>query len=109
MNRFAKRKRNASSMLRVILPLLLFAFILILFIRMTDSMNHRSAQQQYEALDAALRRNVIHTYASEGYFPPSLEYIIERYHLIYNRELFYIDYQPTGRNIMPEITIIRLN
>ena len=40
------------------------------------------------------------------YYPPSLEYIKEHYGLFYNEELFYIDYQPIGSNIMPDVTIL---
>ena len=109
MNRFAKRKSDKSYITRLIVPLVIFAFVIAMFVRMMVNMQSNSVQQQYEALTGALRRNIIHTYASEGFYPPSLDYLIEKYNMIINRDLFYVDYQPMGRNIMPEITVIRLN
>ena len=34
------------------------------------------------------------------------DYIKEHYGLIYNEQLFFIDYQPIGSNIMPDVTIL---
>ena len=108
MNRFSKSKKDRSFLTRLILPLLAFTLVILLFIAMMSTTQANSVEQQYQALSRALRRNMIHTYATEGYYPPSLDYIKERYHFLYNTDLFYIDYQPSGQNMLPEVTIIRL-
>ena len=52
-------------------------------------------------------RGITHCYAIEGTYPDSLEYLIENYGLIYDEGHYYIDYQPLGSNLMPDVTIIQ--
>ena len=42
----------------------------------------------------------------EGAYPESLEYLKENYGLIYDEDLFFVDYKVEGSNILPDITII---
>lgn len=107
-NRFSKsNKKDRSIFLRLILPILIFIIVVFLFVNQMGSMAENSREQQYEALSNALRKSIIHNYASEGYYPPSLEYIINKYQITFNSDLFHISYRPSGSNIMPDFTIIR--
>jgi len=106
-NRFQKTKKDKSIVYRLFLPIGLFAIVIILFIRSMDNMRQNSISQQQDALNNALRRCIVHNYATEGYYPPSLDYIIEHYQLIYNEDLFFVDYQPLAQNILPEVQVIR--
>lgn len=63
--------------------------------------------RQEESLRSAMERDIIHCYALEGFYPPSLDYIKEHYGLTYNSSTFIVDYQPVGNNIYPNYTIIR--
>ena len=107
MNRFSNKKANHSPFTRLLLPLALFVVIIATFWQSMTSMQQRSVEQQYEALHNALRRSIVHCYATEGFYPPSLAFIKEQYHLTYNMDLFFVDYQPIAQNIMPDITIIQ--
>ena len=107
MNRFTKTRKDQSILTRLILPLLVFVVVITLFLQSINNMQANSLTQQYDALESALRRSIIHTYATEGHYPPSLDYIKERYQLTYNDELFFVDYIPLAQNIMPEVTIIQ--
>ncbi len=57
-------------------------------------------------LSDAVNKDIIHCYAVEGYYPPSLAYIEDHYGLIYDKDRYFIDYVPIGDNIMPSVTII---
>ena len=57
-------------------------------------------------LEAALNRSITHCYAIEGTYPESLEYLTKNYGLTYDEDKFYIDYQPLGADIMPDVTVI---
>ena len=37
-----------------------------------------------------------------------LEYLESHYGLTYDHDLFFVDYQAIGSNIMPDVTIVRL-
>ena len=107
MNRFSNKKTNYYPFTRLLLPLALFVVIIATFWQSMTTMQQRSIEQQYEALQNALRRSIVHCYATEGFYPPSLAFIKEQYHLTYNTDLFFVDYQPIAQNIMPDITIIK--
>ena len=87
-------------------PYLLFPAILIIFLLALSSIQDSALQKQQESLETALERDITHCYAVEGYYPPSLSYIEEHYGLTYDKDLFFVDYQPVGSNIRPNVTII---
>jgi hypothetical protein len=71
-----------------------------------SSVSSRTTAEEQQTLQAALDRSISHCYAIEGSYPESLDYLCENYGLTYNTDLFYIDYQPLGSDIMPDTTII---
>lgn len=105
-NRFDQNKINPLTGLVYLLPLLGFIALFILFYRGISSVSDTTNAKQMESLENALNRSITQCYAVEGAYPPSLEYIEEHYGLIYDKELFFVDYQPIGSNIMPDVTII---
>lgn len=84
-----------------------YAIALIVFLIGVNNISSSTVIKQEESLNTALQRDTIHCYAIEGFYPPSLDYIKQHYGLVYNEDLFFVDYQPIGSNIMPSITIIR--
>ena len=62
--------------------------------------------RQLESLENAIHQSIVYCYTLEGCYPESLEYMKEHYGLIYNEELFFVDYRLQGTNIMPDVTII---
>ena len=57
-------------------------------------------------LQTAVTRSVTRCY-EEGSYPESLDYLKEHYGLHYDESKYFVDYQPIGSNIMPDITIMR--
>lgn len=107
MNRFTikeNKKRLPIPHIRIlyfICPLVLIIFMLSL-----SSISDSTVSRQQDSLETALNRNIIHCYAVEGFYPPSLSYIEEHYGLTYDKDLFFINYQPIGSNIRPDVTIL---
>lgn len=108
-NRFSSIKHPYIIMIKKFRFSILISFVVIGFIiywiLQVDDMN---TQKQYDSLETALMHDIVHCYAVEGTYPPSLDYIIEHYGLIYDQSLFYVDYQPIGSNIYPDYEIIVL-
>lgn len=107
MNRFATKSRSRDFP-GLILPVSGFILILFLFFAGVGQISQSSGRQELESLTQAVHRNIIHCYAIEGQYPPSLEYMEEHYGLTYDPSRYFIDYQPSGANIMPSVTIIPL-
>ncbi len=107
MARFTQTKQTGSSP-KTLLAAAVLAVIVALFTSGIFQIADTSYERQKESLVNALSRNIAYCYTVEGSYPESLEYIEENYGLIYNRELFYVDYKTNGANIYPDVTILEI-
>ena len=86
--------------------ILVFLAIALLFFQGISSVSSGTRKRQKESLENAITRSITHCYAVEGSYPASLEYLKENYGLTYDENLFFVDYQTIGSNILPDVTII---
>lgn len=107
MNRFSK-KSMAGNKKGILVPILGFVLIVLLFFAGVNRISGTSDTQAYESLQTAIHRNIVHCYAVEGQYPPSLEYMETHYGLSYDKSKYFIDYDIMASNIMPDVTIIKL-
>lgn len=63
-------------------------------------------ENQKRGLEKSLYRASMECYALEGSYPESLSYLLSQYQVLYNEDIFDIDYQVFGSNILPSITVI---
>ena len=82
--------------------------IICLFIYALGNLGQDTLKRQQESLTNALNRDIAQCYAVEGIYPPNLAYLQQHYGLTYDTALFYVDYQPIGSNLYPDITIINI-
>ena len=104
-HRFEMRKRDSSAR-NLIISLAVFVIIAVCFWCAADSVSERTQAEERMLLEAALNRSITHCYAIEGTYPESLEYLTKNYGLTYDEDKFYIEYQPLGADIMPDVTVI---
>lgn len=105
-NRFERNRQFPLKRLIIFLPLAAFLLLFFLFYGGVRSVSDTTADKQRESLETALNRSIVQCYAVEGTYPPNLQYLKEHYGLTYDETLFYVDYQPVGSNIMPDVTIL---
>ena len=108
MNRFRTKSdgKGFYFLSRIKMIYLLCPLVLILYIQGLSSIDESTISRQQESLEKAINRDIIHCYAVEGFYPPSLEYIEDHYGLTYDKELFFVDYQPIASNLRPNVTIL---
>jgi hypothetical protein len=105
-NRPGLRKRIMESMN---FSVFFFVIVITAFLFGISFIASTSSKDQKDVLTDALNKDVIHCYAVEGYYPPSLAYIEDHYGLTYDKSRYLIDYVPVGDNIMPSVTIVEIN
>lgn len=105
--RYGKKKRILSTAGTTILSFLFFIGVMLLFLYAVSSISESTTERQQQALEDAIERSIVSCYCIEGTYPPSLDYLVEHYGLTYDKELFFVDYQAIGSNILPDVTIIR--
>jgi hypothetical protein len=105
-SRFGTHRRKLNTL---IITGILMAALLFLCLYGMNRIGTGSADRSEKLLQEALTQDITECYALEGSYPPSLAYLEEHYGLTYDRNLFYIDYQPVASNIRPDCTIIRMD
>lgn len=108
MNRFSKSSQIRYRFQAFIFPIALFLIFIGLFLLGISGVSKTSDRESYQNLRTALERSVVHCYAIEGRYPPSLDYLKSHYGITYDENKYFIDYQPIASNMMPDITIISL-
>ena len=105
MSRFQYQKES-RHMPRFLLSVCVFLAILLLFFQGISSFSGDTRRRQKESLENALMRSITYCYTIEGTYPESLDYLKEHYGLVYDEDLFFVDYRVSGSNILPDITVI---
>ena len=104
MNRFFHEKSH--SWLKQGLAVLLFLCIFLVFTYGLSGISKKTAAEETKSLHRSISRGISHCYATNGFYPESLEYLKEHYHISYDTDKYFVDYQVLGENIFPDVTII---
>lgn len=106
MQRFI-RERTTSYLRNIVISVLIFILIFIIFGFGLTVIDQKMDQEEMQTLQNAVTRSVTTCYTLEGSYPQSLSYLKKHYGLHYDESKYFVDYQPLGANIMPDITIIK--
>ena len=102
------RRKTKTS--RFWLPMVFTAVILsALLLWFFPAVNHLSEGQHEEGraqLEMALRRATVACYATEGIYPPTLDYLKEHYGIQIDKSRYSVFYEIFADNLMPEITVL---
>ncbi len=100
------KKKNVLS--TTLISAGLFLVIFVVFLYTVSKATEGSLQEQQKNLSDAIDRAVIQCYVTEGRYPESFEYLKDNYGIIYDDEMFRVDYVIYGSNMRPDVTIIKL-
>lgn len=102
-----KRPSRLGSFLRAnLFAILLFAVIAAVFLSALTNTAADSAAEQREIAENSIRRAIVSCYALEGSYPPSWEYLRDRYGLRVDETKFVVHYEVFASNIMPDVTVL---
>jgi len=102
---FIHRKKHDFSLVRILLPVLVFVLVAALVIAGIGNVSASGDSERLKVMEQAVRRSVVQCYAIEGRYPGSLEYLAENYGLILDRERYVYHYERLGDNLMPDIFV----
>ncbi|MCR4739832.1 MAG: hypothetical protein K5886_06175 [Lachnospiraceae bacterium] len=106
MNRFSKPDLAKRIFTSANLSILIFLLIIGLFVAGVNMISNTSVNNERSMLENAINKDIVHCYAIEGIYPPSLKYIEDHYGLTYDHEKYLISYESIGSNIMPTVMIV---
>ncbi len=104
---FGKRKSILKRIPGLAWTILLFVLVIGIFLFAVTNISEDTADREETALTTALNRAIVNCYCVEGTYPPSLDYIKTNYGLIYDEDIFFVDYRAIGSNLLPDVTIVR--
>jgi hypothetical protein len=100
-----RRKLLLPALRALLLPACLLAGAAVFFSALSN-VNQGTDQAGRLQLEESLRRSAVACYASEGIYPPDLDYLEEHYGLQIDRERYTVFYEIFASNLMPDITVL---
>ena len=97
-----KKSRNLHWLPKAAVVILILAVFLISLAKL----DRGSSELQRQQLEDSIRRSCVACYATEGVYPPNLEYLEEHYGLQIDRSRYTVFYEIFAENLMPEITVV---
>ena len=76
------------------------------FLAALTNLSQDRAAEDKQQLERALTKAAVSCYAIEGAYPPSLEYLVERYGIQINPARYTVKYELFASNFMPDITVV---
>lgn len=81
---------------------------LLLFSLLANRLGRQVSQEGLSMAEESIRRAAVQCYALEGAYPAEYSYLVERYGVSVDLTRYFVDYQYTASNLMPDITVIPL-
>lgn len=104
-----KRKRNNWSVLPGVLVKALLALAVVLcFVTALSNLDRGRGEAGRQQLEDTLRRAAVACYATEGIYPPHLDYLTEHYGIQVDEDRYAVFYDIFAENLMPDITVVEL-
>jgi hypothetical protein len=88
------------------ISMLLFATVMLIMLYGFQDAARSSQAERLRITEETLRHAVISCYALEGRYPPSVDYLQQKYGLQLDEKNYVVHYEVFAENIMPDITVM---
>ena len=102
---FEKRKKGHSAVLIQMVSFVVILAFSIGLIASIPSLKNSSRLVREESIEKTIREYAVRCYATEGNYPPSLEYLAENYGLIIDETNYVYYFDAFAANYMPDIEV----
>jgi hypothetical protein len=99
-------KEKLQSGLRGMLFPVLVAVILLFFMTALNNLKTGNREEGKKQLEQALQRCAVTCYATEGIYPPDIDYMKEHYGIQIDESRYLVRYEVFAENLMPDITVL---
>ena len=74
----------------------------------SEKIGGRQENESLKQLETTVRKAVMTCYATEGVYPPNVDYIEDHYGIQIDHDKYTVFYEIFGDNIMPQITVMEI-
>lgn len=99
-------KEKLRSGLKEILFPVLAVVILLFFLTALNNLKAGNREEGKLQLEQALKRCAVTCYATEGIYPPDVDYMKEHYGIQIDESKYLVRYEVFAENLMPDITVL---
>ncbi|MDO4546788.1 MAG: hypothetical protein Q4D04_01680 [Clostridia bacterium] len=92
----------------LIISVAVFCVVISGAIGLINSLSRKSAEEQTQMVLNAVKRAAVTCFAIEGRYPQRAEYLEEYYGLMYDRNMYLVNYSAFASNIIPDIRVVRI-
>ena len=100
------KKKTLRNWMGTIVTSLLFVLVLVVLVIGTLQLSGSASEEGVTATREAIERAAVLCYASEGFYPPGLNYIVENYGVQIDRTRYSVRYEVFASNIMPTVRVV---
>lgn len=106
LSRIESRASSQGFWRGLILPVCLFLLLFLFLLFGIRNISAVSDRESMELLEEAVLRATIQCYAIEGMYPPDIQYLEDKYGIVYDHNRYIIHYEIFAGNILPDITVV---
>ena len=99
------KQKLQNGLLGMLFPVFI-AVVLLFFLSAVGNLQAGNGEEGKKQLEQALQRCAITCYATEGIYPPDVEYMKEHYGIQIDEERYLVNYEVFAENLMPDITVL---
>jgi hypothetical protein len=106
---FNKCKAFIRNTKGILFTIILLGAVILLFTMAVSGAAEKADESATATLESAIRRAAVQCYAIEGFYPVSIEYLVENYGVIIDDTKFAIFYEAKMKDKMPVIRVGRID
>lgn len=95
-----------SNLVKTLILFAALALAVFFLCKAADKMGSGQQTESLKQLDSSIRKAVVTCYATEGVYPPGIDYLKENYGIQIDEERYTVFYEVQGSNLMPNITVM---
>jgi len=100
------KRSDKANFIQAIFTPLIAAATLLCFLLGLDNLSRGRSDEDLQRLEAAIRQAAVACYATEGFYPADIDYLMDRYGLQIDSSRYSVSYVAIGENLMPDITVL---
>jgi FlaG/FlaF family flagellin (archaellin) len=98
-------RRGKSNIRAIVITVVCFAVFAVFLFTMLNNAVAVSGEEALRIARDSVVRAVVSCYAYEGFYPGSIEYLVEHYNLLIDTDRFSVFYDKLADNLMPNIIV----
>lgn len=99
------KKKLLKGLSGILFPVFV-AGILLFFLASVNNLSKGKNEEGKARLEQALKQCAVTCYATEGIYPPDVEYMKEHYGIQIDEDRYLVRYEIFAENLMPDITVL---